>query len=128
MPDGPVPAELRQFIARYIQSVEQLGILCLLVENPNQSWSEAEIFHRIQSSQESVSAALRYFAAEGFLAYNPAEGYRVSPKTAELDRLAGELVKTYRGRRVSIVEAIYKVPEDSIRHFADAFKLRKDKL
>lgn len=118
---------MQQVIARYVHSVEQLEILCLFVEEPERTWSEAEVFRRIQSSRESVSRHLGFFATDLFLAGDSSAGYHFSPRTPELTRQAAELVKTYREKRVAIVEAIYKAPLDPIRDFADAFKIRKDK-
>ncbi len=118
---------MQGFIARYVHSLEQLEILCLLAENPAKTWLESEVFKHIQSTHESVASNLRYFVYKRFLVFEPTTGYRFSPETPELVRLASELVKTYRERRVTIIEAIYKRPLDPIRHFADAFRIRKNK-
>lgn len=85
------------------------------------------MYHRIMSSGESVSRNLKYFAAEGFVAGDPATGYRFSPRDSDKGRFAADLLKAYRERRVSVIEAIYKAPVDPVQQFADAFKLRKDK-
>jgi len=126
MANDPIPIELHKFLARYIRSVEQLEILCLLAENPKKTWSEGEVFKSIQSSQESVTKGLCYFADEQLLIFDAASGYRFSPKSQELMHLTLDLVKTYRKRRVTVVEAIYLMPPDPIWQFADAFKIRKD--
>ncbi|HEX3716847.1 MAG TPA: hypothetical protein VH595_02680 [Verrucomicrobiae bacterium] len=127
MPNSPISVELQQFIDRYIHSVEQLEILCLLVDESAKTWSEIEVFHRIQSSQESVSRTLRRFRDDRFLVFDLTKGYRFSPESSDLARLASELAKAYRERRVAVIGAIYKPTVDSIRDFADAFRIRKDK-
>ena len=119
--------ELQKLIRQHIQSVEQLEILCALIEDPARSWAEGAVYHRIQSSLDSVSRNLRQFANQGFLAHDPSSGYRFSPQTPELQAFSAELLKAYRERRVSVIEAIYQAPFDPIRQFADAFNLRKDK-
>jgi hypothetical protein len=127
MAGHPISEELQQFIARYIHSVEQVEILCLLVENPDKTWRESEVFKRIQSSADSVRRNLEYFATGLFLSGNQQNGYGFAPINAELKHLAIELVKTYREKRVTVVESIYRGPTDPIRDFADAFRIRKDK-
>jgi hypothetical protein len=119
--------ELQKFIARYVHSVEQLEILCLLAESPARDWQPAEVFRNIQSSQDSVAANLLYLAHERILTSTADSGYRFSPASPELGRMALNLVKTYREKRVTVVETIYKNPLDPIRNFADAFRIRKDK-
>lgn len=127
MPNSPISVELQRFIDRHIHSVEQLEILCLLVEDSAKSWSENEVFQRIQSSQESVARTLRRFGDDRFLVLDPTKGYRFFPESPDLARLASELAKAYRERRVGVIEAIYRPTLDPIRDFADAFKIRKDK-
>lgn len=99
----------------------------MLAENPSRAWSTGEVYRLIQSTEESIYKNLRYLSNEGFLVFEPLGACRFSPKSPELARQASDLLKTYRERRVTIVEAIYKLPDDPIRHFADAFRLRRDK-
>jgi len=54
MADAPISRNLRNFIAGNIQSVEQLEILCLLVEAPSKSWTVTDAYRRIQSTEKSV--------------------------------------------------------------------------
>ncbi len=122
----PFSTELRSFLAQYIHSIEQLETLCLFAENSTKLWSEHDVFKSIQSSHESVASNLRYFAQSGFLTIESPANYRYSPETPELARLVSELVKSYRERRVAVIDAIYKAPLDPIRNFADAFRIRKD--
>lgn len=126
MADTPISRDLRNFIASNIQSVEQLEILCLLVEDPSKSWSVAEVYRRIQSTERSVQEGLQYFVARDLLTADAAGIFRYSPKTAKLSASTSELVKAYRERRVAVIEMIYRKPLESVKHFADAFRLRKD--
>jgi hypothetical protein len=103
-----------------------LETLCLLVDDPAKAWQEAEVYRLIQSSQQSVTKNLMALVEEGFLV-SDAAGYRFAPKDQEMERWAVELVKTYRAKRVTVIETIYQRPLDPIRTFADAFKFRKDK-
>jgi len=116
-----------EFIARYIHSVEQLEILCLLVEHPDRSWRDSEVFKDIQSSLESVSKTLQYFSGERLLAIDSIGAYRFPGDNEILSRLTRELVDIYRQKRVTVVEAIYTMPADPIRNFADAFRIKKEK-
>jgi hypothetical protein len=125
VPDNPISTELQQFIARHIHSVEQIEILCVLSANTVKLWSVAEVFRQIQSSEASVLACLEEFREAALLKAEEG-GYRFAPASAELANCISELIKAYHERRVTIIELIYKKP-DTIQHFADAFRLRKEK-
>jgi len=122
----PLSPDLLQFIARYIHSVEQLEILCLVSSAPSRPWTVAEVFHEIQSSEKSVTASLRKFEQDGFLKAKENGTFNFSPATPALTDLVHELSRLYRERSVAIVESIYRRPLQPIENFAEAFRLRKD--
>jgi len=127
VPSDSITPSLKQFISRYVRSVEQVEILCLLGEDPAKIWTVAQVLRTIQSSDKSIEACLEAFRKDGFLISEGAGTFQFSPKSPELNSAVLELIKAYRERRVTIVEAIYSKPADTIQDFADAFKLRKDK-
>lgn len=59
---NPLAPELQKFIVQYISNIEQLEILRIFVNEPDRTWSEAEIFKKIQSSPQSVSDNLLHFS------------------------------------------------------------------
>jgi hypothetical protein len=103
-----------------------MEILALIAENPGRNWSEGEVYQIIRSNQQSVATVLRCFRTDRLLTGDATNGYRFSPEGPDAHRLASELAKLYRERRVAVIEAIYKSPLDPIRQFADAFRIRKD--
>lgn len=127
MASHPITAQVLQFIGDHIRSIEQLEILCLLAENASRSWTVPEVFRCIQSTEKSVKECLDYFAAEGLLTSDEAGGFRFAPRDRGVQERVLELVKSYRERRVTIIEAIYKKPPPSVQDFAAAFRLRKEK-
>jgi sugar phosphate isomerase/epimerase len=126
VPESDRTTVLHQFIARYIGSVEQLEILSLVSSAPGKTWSVAEVFRVIQSSEASVAECLKRFAEHGFLTVESGGGHRFAPNTTDLAECVAELTKAYRERRVSIIEMIYRRPEDPIKNFAEAFRFRKE--
>lgn len=127
VPSDSITPSLKQFIFRYVRSVEQVEILCLLGEDPAKIWTVAQVLRTIQSSDKSIEASLEAFCKDGFLSSEQGGTYRFCPKSGELNNAVLELIKAYRERRVTVVEAIYSKPADTLQDFADAFKLRKDK-
>jgi len=122
-----IPPEVRQFIAIHIHSIEQLEVLLVLCENSAKSWSAAEVYRKVQSSEKSVTDCLESFRYSGLATLSPEGLYRFSPDEAGLNGIASALSQAYRERRVSVIECIYKRPSDTIQNFANAFRLRKER-
>ena len=127
MASDSLSVELRQFVANYLTSVEQLEVLCLLSENPGKAFSAPEAFRSIQSSEKSVADCLEAFRGAGLVVSDTPGTYRFAPREQQQAQLVAELAKTYRERRVSVIECIYRKPPGLIQEFAEAFRLRKEK-
>jgi hypothetical protein len=112
-------------VDRFIESVEHLEILLLLAAQ-DKSWSAAEIFHKIQSSQASVDQRLGALVAAGLLTKDSAGRFRFTPRDEDTRQVVVDLGEAYKTRPVKIIEAIYSRKTDAVRSFADAFKFRKD--
>lgn len=70
--------EPQRFIARHVQTVEQLEILCLPADELARSWQIGDVFRSIQSSGKSVANCLNKFAGEKLVASGPDAGYRLA--------------------------------------------------
>lgn len=121
-----ISGEVKEFIAKYIDSVESLEVLLLLLSRPEKSWSPEEITQQIRSSRASIDGRLAHLKRHGFLKRDDSPSqYRYQPASTELDEQLRKLAEAYKEFRVGIVELIYR-PEGGIRSFADAFKLKKE--
>ena len=121
-----LPSTVREFLARYIRSVEQLEVLLLVQDQPNRSWSAGDVYSVIRSSEGSIAARLEAFAKEGFLAHENDGRYRYAPQNTDLRAAVEQTAAAYKTWRIRVVEAIFTPPSDPVQSFADAFKLRKD--
>ena len=123
-----LPPAVRQFLARYISSVEQLEVLLLMHDQPHRAWSAADVYGIIRSSEASIAARLQSFTSEGFLAVENGSPpmYRYAPKSTDLKSAVSETATAYKTWRIRVVEAIFTPPSDPVQSFADAFRLRKD--
>jgi hypothetical protein len=119
--ESPITAELQQFIAQHVHSLEQLEILCLLSDYPQESFKPEAVFRSIQSSEKSIADRLTIFANGGVLNVSP-DGYRLASR---YQGLVTGLAKAYRERRVSVIEIIYRPPTTPIHDFAEAFRLKR---
>jgi hypothetical protein len=120
----PLPAELREFLARRIDSIAQLEALLMLRAAPDEVWDVPRTASRLYVGEQEASEALTHLAAHDLLAHEPG-GYRFCPLTQDLLDMVSLLAEHYRRHLIPVTNLIHAKPR-RIRQFADAFKLRKD--
>jgi hypothetical protein len=124
MADEAIPADVRDFIVRHIDSVTQLEALLLLRGNPGETWTVSTTARRLYASEQEVAEVLALLYHAGLLSLN--EGvYRYDGATPEQRELVDRLVIIYSRQLIPVTNLIHAKPR-RIRQFADAFRLRKD--
>jgi hypothetical protein len=116
-----IPKNVRQVIARHIESVQQVEILALLREEPERGWTVADISRSLHIAPAACEAWLDEFAAAR-LVDRDGDGFRHAARTRDAD----DLVECYSRRRLAVIDSIYNKPSTAIQSFSDAFRLRKD--
>jgi hypothetical protein len=124
MVDDGVSAELRDFIARCIDSVGELEALLLLRNNAEAGWDVPLLARRLYVSETEAATILAHLVEQGFaIQQDGAYRYdRAGEQAATIDRLAD----AYAQQLIPITRLIHSKPR-GIRAFADAFKLKRDK-
>ena len=124
MPD--LPDDVDRFIADHVDNLEQLEILLLLRGQRSREFEPREVTAELRLGPESAPERLADMTARGLLAASgDPPRYRYQPDGAETERVIGELARCYAERRVSVITRIFSPRSDSVRSFADAFKLRR---
>lgn len=121
--------EVRRFLHRYIPSVSQLETLLLVAGQPERTWGIEEVSDELRSERTLIAEALSELRQNGLLkeiASSSEPCFRYAPDRVELRRQVELLATLYQERRHSVLGAIYERPEpqDPIRAFSDAFRLR----
>jgi len=122
-----LPPALRAFIVDSIGSVVQLEAL-LLLRRSGSEWTLEALRRELRIERDGAAAQLDALVSAGLAAASAGgePAYRYAPASAERRRLVDELAAAYEDRRVTVIGVIYSKPADTIRTFADAFRLRKD--
>ncbi len=123
MNDESIPADLRDFILRYIDSVAHLEALLLLRANAETSWDTATIARRLYTTEQQAVEVLTQLCADGLLTCEN-ERYRYGSQSSENLALIERLAESYAKQLIPITNMIHGKPR-RIRQFADAFKFRK---
>lgn len=128
MADANITAEVEQFVARHLDTSEQVEVLLLLHSSPERTWSVEAIYQKILTSRESVARQLDLLGARGLAEVRNAEprAYAYRAQSPELEATVTNLATIYRQSPHRVIELIYAKPSSAIRSFAEAFRLRKD--
>jgi hypothetical protein len=129
MSGSVIPDEVQRFIAANVHSVEQLEVLLLLHRDATRAWSADEVARELRIDAGSAEGRLADLCMRRLLVETsaPALAYRFEPATQALGRVVSSLATLYAERRVSVITLIFAKPTDTIRSFADAFRVRKDR-
>ena len=126
MPDK-LPNEIRDFLAQNIASVAQLELLLLLRQQWEKRWSVAETAQACYISETMTEGLLVNLRRQGLIRQSAEGEYQYAPDSPELANLIDDLAAIYQQRRVTVIGLIHSAPIDTLRSFADAFRLRKPK-
>ena len=128
MTDPNLPPRVQRFVKQHIDSIEKLEVLLLLRANPGRPWTAAAVVGELRIMEMSAQGRLDDLTGRGLLANEGGSppSFRYAPHTGEDAQAVTELASTYAQRRVSVISFIFSQPQDRLRSFADAFRLRKD--
>jgi|SRR5690242_13814282 hypothetical protein len=121
----PIPADLREFILGYIDSIAQLEALLLLRHDPYKTWDADSVAGRLYISAREASELLKRLADDGFLIVSEA-CYRFSVQSAEQRQMVDRLADAYSHHLIAVTNMIHSKPR-RIREFSDAFRFRRDR-
>ncbi len=128
MPEN-IRADLRDFIVNELSSIAQLELLLLLHQDARKDWNAEGAARALYTATAATAALLEGFRARGFVSVSESTPprYQFASRTGEQQQLVSDLAELYQARRVTVINLIYAGPEQKLRSFAEAFRLRKRK-
>lgn len=120
-----IPGDVRKFILEHIDSVAALEALLLLRKDPDQHWTIETVSERLYVDSTTAASVLGRLASGG-LCTRSGNSYRYQPSGDEKRMLVDRLAEAYGQYLIPVTNFIHDKPT-RIRHFADAFRLRRDK-
>jgi hypothetical protein len=124
MSDEALPGDVRDFLAKHIDSIAQLEALLLLKENPSPQWDARALAKRLYIDDQESLEVLAHLERHGLIA-RIGEAFRFAPVSDELARSADLTHEHYRRQLIPVTNVVHAKPR-RIRQFADAFKLKKE--
>lgn len=126
MPTSSLPLDIKNFLIECIDSVSHLEVLLMLYAEPKRSWNALAISREMRSNMTSASNHLEDLFKKGFLAQDSEKHFHYHPTSKELEEKVKLLSDIYHEKPVAVITAIFERPNDKLKGFADAFKLKKD--
>jgi len=112
--------------AQSLQSLWALDLLTLLHRDPARRWTVDALTRELRSTGSLVREIIANLEHRGLLARDADGSVRYQASTPELDDLVGRLIQFCAARPLALMREIYSRPNEKLRIFSDAFKLRKD--
>lgn len=120
-----IPEKVQAFLRTHIKSAWALELLILLQSDPHRVWTAEQLTAELRSNPALVADILLSFKRAGLVAEDSADRFRYAPATADLADTVNELHAVYSERPLTLVREIISSPNEKIRSFIDAFRLKK---
>lgn len=120
-----IPDELAELV-RSLRSLWAIEVLLLLHHEPERSWSIDDLVRELRSNVQLVGDVLTLLEQVGAVARQADGTYRYRAATPELAALVDDLDRLHAERPLALARLLHGTPDDKLRAFSDAFKLKKD--
>jgi hypothetical protein len=118
-------AEVLDFVRAQLGSVYTLELMIRLKQSPGRLWQSGELVRELRSSRTAVADGLDRLKRASMVREDPAGCFFFAPASSEGEALAVEIERIYTSKPISVVKAIMAAPDDKLRAFSDAFKLKE---
>jgi hypothetical protein len=123
-----IPAHVRLFLEENIDTVPQLETLLMMYETPNRGWLVADVASRNYISEPRASETLHALQRRSLVISDESPPrFRFNPASEDVRTLVAELSVCYQRKLSAVTELIHAKPSASIKEFARAFDLKKDR-
>jgi len=123
-----IPAHVLRFLEGNIDTVAQLETLSMMSEEPDRSWLIADVAFRNYIAEQRATDTLNALQRRGLVSsVESPPRFRFDPATDEVRTVVADLARCYKKNLSRITELIHAKPSASIKEFARAFDLKKDR-
>jgi hypothetical protein len=119
-----LPAHVRRFLRNDVDSIEALEVLLFLRSDREQRCDVERIVRELRSTSYAILGRLEALRRRRLVVHDD-RGWRYAAK-GERDAVVADVAACYETVRLRVIEALYGEPDDPIRAFADAFRLKDE--
>ena len=118
-------AEVRELIARHLDSVESIEILLLLRRSPQTYWGAPAIAEQLGINPDIARAKIEALRSSGMITVGEQTGaFRYGPPDEQTRSAIDELAALYANRRSSVINEIYSANLGRLRAFSNSFRVK----
>jgi hypothetical protein len=124
-----IPDRVFRFLSERIDTVPQLEALRLLAHDPQRAWSVEDLASRIYVRPEAAAEVLRALERRQLARPSaaPPLAYRYDGAWDPSGERMAEIDDAYRHHLIRLATFIHRSGSSSVREFARAFDLKKDR-
>ena len=123
-----IPAHVLRFLEGNIDTVPQLETLLMMSEQPDRGWLTADVASRNYIAEQRATDTLNALQRRGLIPFVESPPcFRFDPASDEVREVVADLARCYQKNLSRITELIHAKPSASIKEFARAFDLKKDR-
>ena len=117
--------EVRQLIARHLDSVESIDILLLLRRSPQTYWGAPAIAEQLGIAPDIARAKIDALRRSGIITVGEQTGaFRYGPPDERTRSAVDELAGVYASRRSIVINEIYSANLERLRAFSNSFRVK----
>ncbi len=113
------------FVATTIKSVWALELLLLMHRCGERGWQTDELVRELRASTVVVHDALGNLIGAGVVVADEDTGFCYRPASEQLKAFVEGAQALYRSKPLTVINAIATAPNEKLRIFADAFRLKE---
>ena len=118
--------EVLAFVHSVLGSVWALELLIFLKSNSERNFRLEELVLKLRSSSLAVAQGLTRLKDNGFAQETPGGTYRFAPRSHRHLQMAAAIESLSVEKPMTLIKAIAEIPNQQLRNFSDAFRLRDD--
>lgn len=127
-PEASIPAHVLRFVEVNIDTVPQLETLLMLSQAEDRSWLIADVAAHNFITEQRAEETLNALHRRGLVSAEEAPlRFRFSPANDEMRALVAEVSRCYQSNLSRIATFIHSKGSGSVKEFARAFDLKKDR-
>jgi hypothetical protein len=120
------PADVTEFVAQYVRSLDTLQVLICCVEHQERWWDAATMAREVGISQDAARRGLDQLARGNLLDIRLSDDirYQYAPGTDALRAVGDACLAIYHRQPLQLIQLVRRVAENRARDFSDAFRFR----
>lgn len=123
-----ISSDVRNFLAKYVDSAELLDILMLLHREPDHIWTADSVSNRVFTVPQAAERRLEELEARRLVVQRSDKpgAYELQRADPEIQRSLAAVREAYDANRAALIGVVFSMKSDPVQSFSNAFRLRGD--